>query len=154
MIFWSWIFVSIAQAGEAIGATSAVPATLGVAPETPAGAGGYASIVSAVVSTVVATVIAFERISDWKGKSESSPPSAPPPIVVPPSSPISPEMLARLNALDTRIGAIEKTTETIRDNEQNASLSLARMEGQIGAFSERLERMENLLTKAIFRRDN
>jgi len=151
MILWSLILVSAAQAGEAIGATGAVPA---VTAEIPTGPGGYASIASAVVSTLVATIIAFERISGWKGKAEPSPPPAPPPIVAPPSPPISPEMLARLNALDTRIGAIEKTTETIRDNDRNAGLSLARMEGQIGAFSERLERMENLLTKAIFHRDN
>lgn len=151
MTLWLLILVSAAQAGEAIGATGAVPA---VTSEIPAGAGGYASIASAVVSTVVATIIAFERISGWKGKAEPPPPPAPPPLVAPPSPPISPEMLARLNALDTRIGAIEKTTETIRDNDRNAGLSLARMEGQIGAFSERLERMENLLTKAIFHRDN
>lgn len=145
------ILVSAAQGGEAIGATGALPAVI---PEASTATGGYATIASAVVSTVVATLIAFEKMSVWKTKQEAPPPVPAPLAPAPPPAPVAPEILTRLGSLETRIGAIEKTTETIKDNDRNTGLSLARMEGQIGTFGERFERMEHLLTKAIFHRDN
>ena len=148
------ILVSAAQGGEAIGATGALPAAIPGAPA--AATGGYAAIASAVVSTVVATIIAFERVSGWKAKHEAPPPVPVPLIPAPPSlpAPVSPEILTRLSSLETRIGAIEKTTETIKDNDRNTGLSLARMEGQMSTFGERFERLEAMLTQAIFRREN
>ena len=151
---WYLILVSVAYAGEAIGATGAA------APVTPeANPGSYASIASAVVSTAVATLLAFERISGWKKADAPTPPPVAPPAppvspAVPPPSPVAPEILTRLSSLETRIGAIEKTTETIKDNDRNTGLSLARMEGTMGTFSERFERLETMLTKAIFHREH
>lgn len=147
------ILVSVAQGGEAIGATGALPPVI---PEASTATGGYATIASAVVSTVVATIIAFEKMSVWKTKQEAPPPVPAPaaPAPPPPPVPVSPEILTRLGSLETRIGAIEKTTETIKDNDRNTGLSLARMEGQIGTFGERFERLETMLTKAIFHRDH
>ena len=147
------ILVSAAQGGEAIGATGALPVVI---PQATTATSGYATIASAVVSTVVATIIAFERVSGWKTKQETSPPVPAPiaPAPPPPPVPVSPEILTRLSSLETRIGAIEKTTETIKDNDRNTGLSLARMEGQMSTFGERFERLEAMLTQAIFRRDN
>jgi hypothetical protein len=97
-----------------------------------------------VVSVIVGTVMAAERLKGTFG----SPPQLPSPEDDVDLQPLT----SRLTLVETRLQQIETTVSGIDERNRNEAASVARLEGRVTDWGERLARIEVLVQRIAARR--
>lgn len=120
-------------------------------------AGEMAGVGSLAVTVIVGVLVGLERFGFFTRSKIDSVPQAPvaatapvipaaPPVPSVPSSEALEAIRTRLTGVETRLGTMEQTMVALDNRDRNDAAVLARLEGRIESWDDRLGRIEAALT--------